>query len=203
MLVDSRGLTLFIWTPHVYFRTRRYRPRCDFLLHECPGHHLINFQWRQADATEGLAYLMSLLPDTTTFFVNCWTWGYEEVLKCISRTFKSKACGPFFPVLTLDLISIPIQIHVDRYKHSIYSRLSDPFMRSIITDDPAATRYHACERFDRCEYAADPVEGEKDARKVVYVNPVTMGAVKWAQYLAETEELLLQGKEVSCLVSPL
>ena len=74
-------------------------------------------------------------------------------------------------------------------------------MWSIITNDPAATRYHACERFDRCKHAADPAEGENDGRKVVYVNPVTMGAVKWAQYLAETENLLRRGKEVSCLVS--
>ena len=39
------------------------------------------------------------------------------------------------------------QIHVDRYKYSVYTSLSDPFLRAIVTrDEPQSTRFHACER---------------------------------------------------------
>ncbi|THH18358.1 hypothetical protein EW146_g2607 [Bondarzewia mesenterica] len=131
----------------------------------------------KAKATEGLISIMSHLPEDTTFFINSWTWGYEDVLK---------------------------DIHVDRYKHDIYARLSDRFMKSILTLDAAATRFHACERFDRCEYCADPcTSGSSQAKKVVYINPVSIGVVKWEQYLQEVQSLLRQGGEVTCLLVPL
>lgn len=34
--------------------------------------------------------LMCLLPPTTLFFINAWTWGYEDVLKAVSRTFRTR-----------------------------------------------------------------------------------------------------------------
>ncbi|KAG6891134.1 hypothetical protein C0992_010429 [Termitomyces sp. T32_za158] len=40
-------------------------------------------------ATSGLTELMKLFPDTAYFFINTWTWGYEDVLKAISRAFSS------------------------------------------------------------------------------------------------------------------
>ena len=76
----------------------------------------------------------------------------------------------------------------------------------IITQDPSSTRFHACERFHRCSF----VEVENDSsyrnatssmgKRVIYVNPVTMGAENWNMYMAETKARLLSGEEVNNLV---
>ena len=50
---------------------------------------------RQKQATSGLIELMAMLPSTTLFFVNAWTWGYEDILKAISIAFRSRV-GSFF-----------------------------------------------------------------------------------------------------------
>ena len=95
---------------------------------------------------------------------------------------------------------------MDRYKYSIYQHVSDPFLRLITTLDSSSTRFHACERFNRCSY----VEVENNAgytnatsamgKRVVYVNPVTMGADDWSSYLEDTKHRLLDGDEVNNLV---
>ncbi|KAI0263912.1 beta-lactamase-like protein [Gloeopeniophorella convolvens] len=128
----------------------------------------------KADGTRDLVELMALLPPTTIFFINAWTWGYEEILRAVARAFHS-------------------QIHVDRYKHTVFSRLADPFLRSLVTLDASQTRFHACERFNRCSYA--------DAEGVVYINPVTMGKPKWAEYRAQTESRLRAAQPVTVLVN--
>ncbi|KAF8075305.1 beta-lactamase-like protein [Lyophyllum atratum] len=143
-------------------------------------------------ATAGLTELMRLFPDTVYFFLNTWTWGYEDILKAISREF-----------------SCPI--HVDRYKYSVWNHTSDPFLRSIITQDPSSTRFHACERFHRCEYVA--VDDEPDqsqynttshlGKRVVYVNPVNMGRQSWDLYLKDTKARLNRGEEINNLLVPL
>ncbi|OCH87963.1 hypothetical protein OBBRIDRAFT_889439 [Obba rivulosa] len=155
----------------------------------------------KADATSGLVTLMSLLPVTTLFFINAWTWGYEDILKAIAQAFRSK-------------------IHVDRYKHSIYSSIyADPFLRSIITKDAGSTRFHACERFDHCEFVKVDGQGDKppyaaatananssmntQGKHVVYVNPVTMGTAAWKLYLEETRQKLQHGERVNGLLIPL
>ncbi|KAH9954958.1 hypothetical protein BC827DRAFT_1272104 [Russula dissimulans] len=130
----------------------------------------------KSDATQGLVSLMSLFPPETTFFINAWTWGYEDIFRAVARSFRS-------------------QIHVDRYKYNIYTHLSDPFLRSLVTLDPSNTRFHACERFNRCSHA------NRDG--VVYVNPVTMGKSKWDQYLALTESKLRAEQPVTVLLVPL
>jgi DNA cross-link repair 1C protein len=33
---------------------------------------------------------MTLFPPTVLFFINTWTWGYEDILKAISIAFRSK-----------------------------------------------------------------------------------------------------------------
>ena len=33
---------------------------------------------------------MTLFPPTALFFINTWTWGYEDILKAISIAFRSK-----------------------------------------------------------------------------------------------------------------
>ncbi|KAH9959524.1 hypothetical protein BGW80DRAFT_1183450 [Lactifluus volemus] len=124
----------------------------------------------------GLGLLMALFPHQTTFFINAWTWGYEDILRAVARSFQS-------------------QIHVDRYKHTIYSHVEDPFLHSVITLDPSKTRFHACERFNRCPHA--------NGVDVVYINPVTMDKVKWEQYCALTESKLRAAQPVSVLLVPL
>ncbi|KAJ6480729.1 beta-lactamase-like protein, partial [Mycena vitilis] len=141
-------------------------------------------------ATAGLIELMKLLPTNTYFFINAWTWGYEDVLKAIARAFRAP-------------------IHLDRYKHGIYTSISDPVLRTIGTRDEAATRFHACERFDRCEYVA-AVDSHRAStgrsqkgKRLVYVNPVTMDAARWATYLQETKLAIGRGERVTCLLVPL
>ena len=86
------------------------------------------------------------------------------------------------------------QIHVDRYKHSIYSHLSHGGLSRIITRDTSSTRFHACERFDQCERM------EKLGKSVVHVNPAPMGSEDWSQYLDATRDKLKYGEEVTSLV---
>ena len=118
---------------------------------------------------------MSLMPTDARYFINSWTWGYEEILKAIASAFCAR-------------------IHVDRYKYEIYTHLSDPFLKALVTRDPDATRFHACERFDRCKRV------RKNDPTVVYVNPVNMSRAKWDIYYAETKGRLERGEVVSHLV---
>ncbi|KAI0754799.1 hypothetical protein C8Q80DRAFT_1141172 [Daedaleopsis nitida] len=141
----------------------------------------------KAEAAERLASLMASYPDTTRFFLNVWTWGYEELYKAIARTFHTK-------------------IHVDRYKHGVYTNITgDPFLQSIITRDESLTRFHACERFERCDHVR--VNGREshtpNGNHVVYVNPVNMDVASWERYLADTSERLRVGKQVNILLVPL
>ncbi|CDO69889.1 hypothetical protein BN946_scf184884.g48 [Trametes cinnabarina] len=141
----------------------------------------------KTDAANGVAGLMALFPETTRFFLNAWTWGYEELYKAVARMFGSK-------------------VHVDRYKHGVYANITgDPFLSSIITKDASSTRFHACERFDRCEHVR--VDGHKShtpaGHHVVYVNPVNMGTADWDVYLKQTREQILRGEQVNNLLVPL
>lgn len=109
------------------------------------------------------------------------------------------------------------QIHVDRYKFGVYNNISDPFMKRIITSDAASTRFHACERFHRCEYVSVDGNGGRapttaanaipsvsvSGKHVVYVNPVTMGAEEWQRYMKETGAKIQRGDIVNHLVSAL
>ena len=116
-----------------------------------------------------------------------------------------------------------MQIHVDRYKHIVHSRLSDSFMQAIVTLNPIESRLHACERFQRCadassdyrsphlsdnadatsETAPEILQNKKPDRKVVYVSPVTIGRVKWAQHTEDTKHKIESGENVTCLVRSL
>ncbi|KZT67300.1 hypothetical protein DAEQUDRAFT_751801 [Daedalea quercina L-15889] len=149
-------------------------------------------------ATSGLISLMRLLPSSTYFFINAWTWGFEDIFKSVARGFDS-------------------QIHVDRYKHSVYTNITDPFLKRIITTDAGSTRFHACERFSRCEHVSVDGNGARaptaaanvgvslsgTGKHVVYVNPVTMGTAGWELYMKATKKKLLSGEVVNHLLVPL
>ncbi|KAF9442259.1 hypothetical protein P691DRAFT_779488 [Macrolepiota fuliginosa MF-IS2] len=143
------------------------------------------------DATNGLIELMKLFPPNVYFYINSWTWGYEDILKAVATAFQSK-------------------IHVDRYKYNIYQNTSDPYMRLIVTRDPTITRFHACERFHRCDHVwVDNEDGTYDnaisrlGKRVVYVNPVTMGSMSWNLYMRDTKRQLVEGTTVNNLLVPL
>ena len=155
----------------------------------------------QDDATSGLMSLIAMYPPTTLFYINSWTWGYEDVLKGIARAFQTKVIS-FVLSSTFRLILVH-QIHVDRYKHTVYCSLKyEAYMRTIITRDASSTRFHACERYNRCERVK--VNGQAShtptGNHVVYVNPVGMNKAKWEAYLEETKAQLGRGEPVNNLV---
>ena len=113
------------------------------------------------------------------------------MLTAIAAHFGDKVSSPFDVTAFSHSSS---QIHVDRYKHSIYSHLTHEGLSRIITRDMSLTRFHACERFDRCE------EVKRLGKSVVYVNPVSMGSEDWGQYLDATRDKLKYGEEVKSLV---
>jgi hypothetical protein len=113
-----------------------------------------------------------------------------------------------------------MQIHVDRYKHSIFTHLhSDPLLASVGTRDESSTRFHACERFSRCamvdlgDYDHLPENGggpkpkmrpqtSKTGKRVVYINPVSsLSKARWEVYQDDTKRRLAEGEEINSLVS--
>ncbi|KPV71502.1 uncharacterized protein RHOBADRAFT_56545 [Rhodotorula graminis WP1] len=62
--------------------------------------------------------LMAQYPPETRFFLNTWTWGYEELLKGVHRAFGD-------------------EIHLDWYKHRMYTsapfRAADPLLAALGT----------------------------------------------------------------------
>ncbi|GAA5898232.1 hypothetical protein JCM5296_001191 [Sporobolomyces johnsonii] len=73
------------------------------------------------EAIEWVVDLMAQYPPDTRFFLNAWTWGYEELLKSVYRAFGE-------------------QIHLDWYKHRIYTSPSvkshDPLLAALGSHDP-------------------------------------------------------------------
>jgi DNA cross-link repair 1C protein len=127
---------------------------------------------------QGMIELMALLPQDTRFYINNWTWGYEDMLKAVATTFQC-------------------QVHVDRYKYEIFSKTSDPFLRVLVSRDKNASRFHACERFDRC----DLIDFPPDTKGVVYVNPVGMSIKQWEAYRMHVKKQLEARETVTTLVS--
>jgi hypothetical protein len=48
---------------------------------------LIHFQ---GEAVNALIDLMELYAPETVFFINAWTWGYEDALKAVARRFNAR-----------------------------------------------------------------------------------------------------------------
>ncbi|GAA5900062.1 hypothetical protein JCM6882_002603 [Rhodosporidiobolus microsporus] len=73
---------------------------------------------RTDEAVAALVDLIAQYPQDTRFFLNTWTWGYEEILKGVHRAFGE-------------------EIHLDRYKHNIYNsppfRQLDPLLSTLGT----------------------------------------------------------------------
>ncbi|EAU83943.2 hypothetical protein CC1G_09825 [Coprinopsis cinerea okayama7 len=127
--------------------------------------------------------------------------GTHALSRTLEAIYLDTAC-------VLSTSEVPTKIHVDRYKHSIYQHISDPFLQLITTQDPSATRFHACERFHRCPYVE--VENQPGSysntistlgKRVVYVNPVSMDVETWDKYLHDTETRLKRGETVNNLAA--
>lgn len=86
---------------------------------------------------------------------------------------------------------------MDRYKYDIYAHLSDASLASAITRDASTSRFHACERFERCEIVP------KSDSEVVYVNPLRMSHERWIAYLNDTKAKLQAGQKLTHLVRSL
>ncbi|KIK34668.1 hypothetical protein CY34DRAFT_622927 [Suillus luteus UH-Slu-Lm8-n1] len=183
------------------------------------------------NAVKGLIELIALFDKDTYFFINSWTWGYEDILKGIARAFQCQVlplriyalacCSCLIYHLpshfykhkhgSVLLTCLLFQIHVDRYKHAVYTHISDPFLRTLVTRDEATTRFHACERSERCNFVNVPDFDFKNdiaprsikGKKVVYVNPAPMGCAQWEGYRMDVRRRLAMGKDVDRLRVPL
>ena len=148
---------------------------------------------------EAIAHFLRLTkryPSDTRFFLNTWTWGYEELIKAVHIKFGTK-------------------VHLDSYKRRLYEteavKRLDPVLAGLGTKAEGATRWHACERRLKCvdcwgdgkgcfEVGEDGEDkwmaNKKDrtcAGQVVYVNPVEVGRTAWDQYKRGMEETLALG----------
>ncbi|OCF36192.1 hypothetical protein I316_02065 [Kwoniella heveanensis BCC8398] len=116
---------------------------------------------------QDLVEQMSLYPPDTIFFLDTWCFGWEFVIKEVSRYFGEK-------------------IHIDRYKHSIYKAIeTDPYLLACTTNNAASTRFHACERFAKCAACrrfeiGDPRPVYNLDKRIVSVNMVEIKEASWA-----------------------
>ncbi|GAA5954140.1 hypothetical protein JCM3765_005301 [Sporobolomyces pararoseus] len=95
-------------------------------------------------AINDLLKMIKRYPRDTKFFLNCWTWGYEDLLKGIFKTFGHQT-----------------RIHLDWYKYKIYNspsiRNSDPLLSTLGTtmesgeEEEGGIKFHACERYWKCD----------------------------------------------------
>jgi hypothetical protein len=75
-------------------------------------------------------------------------------------------------------------------------------MRLIVTLDPQCTRFHACERFDRCDHVlvdndddAFEISTSRSGKRVIYVNAVTMESTTWDLYLQVVKQAIIDGDQ--------
>lgn len=150
-------------------------------------------------------------------FINCWTWGYEELLRAIAHKYRCK-------------------IHLDDYKSKIYKQssvsLHDYANSSISKDHPPLaeigtstfqhTRFHACERRWKCPHVRGDGQGCFDSEEMqaiwedthevairqdqvlksrgllphtVFINPADATETGWAKYRERITEQCMAAKE--------
>jgi hypothetical protein len=85
----------------------------------------------RADAIANLISIINQYPSDTIFHLNCWTFGYEEVLKALAKTYNTR-------------------IHLDRWQLQNYSLLyGDPLLQELGTSSDDVY-FHACDGSRRC-----------------------------------------------------
>ncbi|CAO1622073.1 unnamed protein product [Jaminaea pallidilutea] len=115
--------------------------------------HITSADWpmTKKDGAIELIRLMERYPPDTTFFIDMWTWGYEEIYVAIGKSFQRRGRGP--------------KIHVDRYKRQMYDAADDAALPFLTTKASHNARFHACERRGPCEHLSrdEQLVGERDA----------------------------------------
>ncbi|CAE6503773.1 unnamed protein product [Rhizoctonia solani] len=163
----------------------------------------------KANAVQGLVDIISMYPEDTLFYLNIWTWGYEDILLGIAERFDTK-------------------IHVDRHKYLVlcsvehyhsspsFSKSARPgVLKNILTCDEHETRFHACERYNQCT-TIKPTDPEPKRRthrnslatqvpikRVVWINPGVVASSNWGAYIQEVKDQLKDGQFVDTLKVPL
>ncbi|KAL7417806.1 hypothetical protein BDY24DRAFT_367705 [Mrakia frigida] len=134
------------------------------------------------DAARGMLDVISLYPEDTKFFINAWTWGYEELLLGISSTFPED------------------KIHLDRYKRSIYKLLPSVEKVLHVPHGPDA-RFHACDLENRCEQVgwtkdtSDSSWKTKSGGLVVNINPAELRIAHWDVYRDDLEKKISSARD--------
>ncbi|KAL5635831.1 hypothetical protein ACGC1H_004581 [Rhizoctonia solani] len=163
----------------------------------------------KASAVQGLLEMIGMYPEDTLFYINIWTWGYEDILIGMADCFNTK-------------------IHVDRHKYLIlcsieryHSSPSFPkcarpdVFKNILTCDEHETRFHACERYNQCT-TIKPTDPEPKRRthrnstvkqvptkRVVWINPGVVASSNWEPYIQEVNDQLKEGQFVDTVKVPL
>ncbi|QRV86420.1 DNA repair metallo-beta-lactamase [Ceratobasidium sp. AG-Ba] len=156
----------------------------------------------KAEGMGGLLEILTSYSQDTHFFINAWTWGYEDVLLRIAAQFNTKK----YTLLT----------SLENYtpSPSLVPETSRPF-RDILTCDANVTRFHACERFNQCGAIKSGVSqlvkrrahrsgtASPETSKVVYINPSAMAKDNWWTYTRDIINRLRNGQFVDVLRVPL
>ncbi|CAE6395842.1 unnamed protein product [Rhizoctonia solani] len=163
----------------------------------------------KASAVQGLLGMIGMYPKDTLFYINIWTWGYEDLLIGIADCFNTK-------------------IHVDRHKYLIlcsiehyhsspsFPKCAKPdVFKNILTCDEHETRFHACERYNQCT-TIKPTDPEPKRRthrnsivkqvptkRVVWINPGVVASSNWESYIQGVNDQLKEGQFVDTLKVPL
>lgn len=146
---------------------------------------------------------------------------HQDVLKGVSQVFDTEV-RPCSLVPSSRITSISLQIHLDWYKHRMYTHTSiatsDPHLSQLGTLSTTHSRFHACERHWKCDDVwadgigchhfepedLDVLVGPKKFKKprtgegegdVVFVNPSAMPKRKWEEYQEKMDETFAEARQ--------
>ncbi|KAG9126508.1 hypothetical protein FRC07_003176 [Ceratobasidium sp. 392] len=135
----------------------------------------------KAEAIGGLLELIDLYSQDTQFFINAWTWGYEDIFLGLKARFNTK-------------------IHVDRHKYTVLNSLNNYIPSPSFT--PENLKAEPVQPVRRKTHRASMIHNEP-VKKVVYINPSAMAEDEWKTYVVDTASQLQAGHFVDTLRVPL
>ncbi|KAG0224446.1 hypothetical protein BGW41_005076 [Actinomortierella wolfii] len=94
-------------------------------------------------------------PRMAHYYIDAWTFGYEEIWVGLSRAFNSK-------------------IHVSRYLYELYGAIDEFLAEKIqphLTLDGRTARFHSCRLGPDCGYGAGIQSGNTVGREVIRIQP--------------------------------
>ncbi|ORX51297.1 hypothetical protein DM01DRAFT_1408762 [Hesseltinella vesiculosa] len=102
-------------------------------------------------------------PSDTQFYLDCWTFGYEEIWIAISLHFNTK-------------------VHVSPARYQLYCLVDEDY-RHYLTSDPSSTRFHSCE-WQFCD------ECIPDPSRAICIHPVPRDGIVVIKYTSMAGYLL-------------